>query len=507
MKSLVYLTSHQLKNKFFELLKSPFRLILSLGFVLLLVMNLSVESISGSGSRSISEFYAIIFIFYILCFVSEVSKGFDRGGTMFGLCDVSFLFLSPIKPTAVLLHGMLGRLGSSMWMGLIFVYQFALLKSNYPIDLREIIFAVSGYGITAFLSQLTGMMVYFYTCGQESKIKKSKSVFYALCFSFLFLFLSRLDFSFLTLTHAAEVLTKPSMMLFPVAGWALAVFVGIAQGQIALCLFGFLMCLTFAVACFMLLSFSKHGYYEDVLLSAEKNADRKGVSEVKIDKRTLGKNKSGLRAGWGASAVLFKHLLENRRTKTTLISSTSLIYLALIGVYGLVFKGDATMLFTMSCTTGVFTVLSGRWLKELTLHHIYLIPEPPVKKLFFMLPELFPKIIAESVLQFLLIGFILKFSTSVIISMCIARITFCFLLLSSAMLVSGIFREKEKNNIFASVCIFVSMIFAVPSVTVLLSLLTFGFGYSSAFIAMAAVNVSVSAIVLFFSRNLLKFKA
>ncbi len=504
MRSLIYLSSRRVKNKLLELLHKPGKLILSLMFVTVLVMNLSIERISASGSRPISEFYAIVFAFYIICFVTQVSNGFSRGGAIFTLSDVSFLFMSPVKPTAVLFHGMMGRLGTSLWMGLAFVYQFSLLRSFYPVGVRDMFVAVIGYGAIVFLSQLAGMLVYFFSCGDEIKTTVARRVLYALIFVFAVLLAAECDFGSFGLTSVSESLTRPAMMLFPVAGWVFAIVKGVLEGKAAIVTAGAVVSVVFVAATFVILSVSKHGYYEDVLITAEKNAELSESGRVTVRRRKAKSVSGGIGKGKGVSVFYHKHRLENRRSGTSLFSSVTFYYLLLIGVYGFVFRSDAATLFILSCMIGIHTVLSGRWLKELTMPWIYTVPGSPSGKLFFILPELLPKVIAESILQGVLIAFICKSETVMTAVFILARISFCFLLTASALFTSKIMREREKSNVFVMLCMFFGMLFSVPSLVAVFGLLYFGMGTVIAFVALTAVNTVAGFAVLFMSRNLLR---
>lgn len=502
MKSLVYLSVCRYKNKLFELVRSPFKFILTSGFVALTVLNLFVDSFGHSGTRPVGEFYAIIFVFYICSFVMQSSKGFSHGGTMFSFTDVNFLFLSPVKPSSVLFHGMLGQLGSSLWMGLVFIYQFALLRSFYPVSVKEMLVCVLCFGAVTFLSQLTGMLIYFFTCGEEVKVKKAKTAYFSVLIAFIALCLSGLDVTSLSVSGAALAVTSDYMKLFPVAGWIFAFVEGILEGRAVMCLAGAVISVLFVVATFVALSKAKHGYYEDVLLTAEKTTVSKQSVKAPSD---VGASSKGIGRGEGVSVIFFKHLLENRRSKSLLFSPSALFYLVVIAVYALVFKSSMLALFVMSCTASILTVLSGRWIKELTMPYIYILPGNAVRKLFFMLPEMLPKVLAESILQCAVIGFFCKLGVKTIIALTVARIAFSFVLMGSALITARFFREKEKNNVFAAVCIFAGLVAALPSVGCAMPVTFYGFGLINAFFVMAAVNVVVGFILLFFARKLLNF--
>ena len=504
MSALVYLNLCKYKNKLLELLHKPLKLILTLGFVLLLVMNFSVGNASASGTRPLSEWGAIILGFYVLCFVTEAVKGFQSGGSMFDMADVNFLFVSPLKGASVLSAGMFSRFGTSLWMGLAFIYQFALLRSYYPITPALMLAAVIGYGVVAFLSQLAGMLIYFYTCGEAERVKKAKTVFYGLCIAFFGVFALRLFASGLSLTSAVRLFTSGFMKLFPVAGWVYSIVDGIYKNEYAFSVAGLFVCVAFVAVCFYVFTRSRHGYYEDVLLSAEKNTEAKNegraIRNVKIKTGV-----SGLKKGRGASALLYKHMLENRRTKSALVSPASFFYLVLIGVYGFIFKGDFTMLFSLSCMVSFLPVLSGRWLRELTMPHVYLIPEPAVKKLFYILVEMLPKILTEGALQCGLIAYICRLSPMMFALMCVARLSVSSVLTGTALLVSRILREREKNTAFLAASVAPGVLLLVPSVLVCVLALNYGMGLGIGFLMMSAVNLIISAVLIFASRNILKF--
>lgn len=503
MSPLAYLTLHKAKNKLFELFRKPLKLIVTLAFIALIVMNFSLSGSVASGQRPLVEFKAIILAFYILCFVTESRKGFLSGGTMFSLTDVNLLFMSPLKPFLILFYGMLSRLGSSLFMALAFVYQFTLLRSYYPITPEDMLTAVAGYAAVVFLSQLTGMLIYFYTCGDAVKIKKAKAVLYSVCGFFAILCAVRLLSSeVLSLTSLALSATSLPVSFFPVAGWVFTAVDGFLLSDTLKLSFGLLPCVIFCVVVFVILAFSRHGYYEDVLLSAEKNADAR-ASENMQSVAKIRRNAGALK-GFGASVIFRKHMLENRRTKSSLLTPTSIFYLVLLGVYGFLFDGDFTMLFSLSCMVSFLPVLSGKWLKELTLPHIYLIPEPPVKKLFYMLFEMLPKVAAESILQCALISLLCDLGLISFVAVTQARASVSFVLMASALLMARIFREKEKNNIFIAMSVLPGIIFILPSVFAFIVTLNFMMSYIIAFAVMSAVNAAVSLLLLFFARNLLK---
>lgn len=407
MSALFYLALIKGKNKLVELLHKPLKLILTFGFAALLVMNFTLSENSPSGVRPIYEYWLIILAFYLICFVVEIRKSLKSGGSMFSLSDVNLIFTSPIKPSAVLVYGMLSRLGSSLFMSLAFVYQFALLRSFYPVTYKHMLVAVAGYAAVVVLSQLAGMLV----------------------------------------------------------------------------------------------AFSSKGHYEDAVLSAAKKEGDKNEASTSV-KVKIKNNGRGLGGGNGASVFFRVHMLENRRTKTSLFSPTSLFYLVFIAVYGFIFNEGLFLLFFLSCMVSFLPVLSGKWIKELSMPYIHLVPESPTKKLFYILSEMLIKVFAESAVQCALIGFICRLGLAVTVMLIIARLTVGFVMIATALLTARIFREKEKNSVFLAMSILPGLLFLLPSIIAFAVMLTFGMGLFLSFAAMAAVNMIVAPVILFFARNI-----
>ena len=504
MNALVFLTFAKIKNKLLAFLKKPLKLIVVILFFLVIVMNFSVEHSHTVSTQPVHEFYAIIFAFYLLCFTVEAKKGFHSGGTMFSMADVNLLFISPLKSTLILFYGMLSRFGSSFFMELAFVSQFALLSNFYAITAYDVIISVVGYGLIAFLSQLTAMLVYCFHCGDAVRLKKIKALFYGIYLAFISAFAFRFfaDGEF-SLSAAAKALDFTALKFFPVAGWVFAAAEGLMLGKSLMAVVGLLPCLAFVALGFYFLAFASDGYYEDVLLSAEKKenqpTDSASISAVRVRE----KDKSLIK-GEGASAFFYKHRLENRRTKSSLLSPSSLFYLAFIAIYGFVLKSDFIVIFSFSCMAAFVPVLSGRWLREVNMPYIFMIPASPIKKLFYILPEMLPKIITESVLQCALIGYIFSFGAVTVAALVVSRISISLVLICCALVVARIFHEKEKNNIFLVMGIIPGIVFLVPSIAVCVAVIDYGFGLVTGFALMSVTNLAVSLVLLFFARNLLK---
>ena len=75
-------------------------------------------------------------------------------------------------------------------------------------------------------------------------------------------------------------------------------------------------------------------------------------------------------------------------------------------------------------------------------------------------------------------------------------------MIATALLTARVFREKEKNSVFLAMSILPGLLFLLPSIIAFAVMLTFGMGLFLSFAAMAAVNMIVAPVILFFARNI-----
>ena len=84
--------------------------------------------------------------------------------------------------------------------------------------------------------------------------------------------------------------------------------------------------------------------------------------------------KTGLGKGWGASAIFYKHKVENRRSGVFFFSNMSLLFAAIIIVASVFMKDTGLVgIFAFATYMQLFTVALGRFNRELIKPYIYLI--------------------------------------------------------------------------------------------------------------------------------------
>ncbi|CCX37226.1 putative uncharacterized protein [Clostridium sp. CAG:1013] len=218
--------------------------------------------------------------------------------------------------------------------------------------------------------------------------------------------------------------------------------------------------------------------------------------------------KSGLGKGWGASAIYYKHRVENRRSGVLLISNMSLLFCVIILVFSFFMREEGIVpVFAFATYMQLFSVALGRFNRELIKPYIYLIPEPPLKKLLYALKESLLTDAMEALVLFVIVGLVMGASPVEIIFCVLARISFALLFTAGNVLVERVFGMVSSKALIFLFYFLALLLMAVPGIVlaVVLSVVVPVFTVAVALAGMTAVNVVIGVLVLWLCRNLLQY--
>ena len=525
MKSpLVYLTATKLKNQLIAVVKSPAKLI----YAVILVALFALTAFSGSAYdleelRNPQELTAIMVLFYTMMFLMVFASGSSSSNSpMFTLSDVTLLFPAPMSSNKILVYGLVRQLGLSLVLGFFILFQYSWMHGAYGIGPAGLVLIIVGYAITLFFAQLASMASYVRTSGME---RAGKTVRYCVfgaaalygvwavlsCREDLLALANGDSYEPLLEKGAAFFATIPGI-LFPVSGWAAGLVSGIFAGNWLLVgLSVGLLAALFALLLGLILT-CKNNYYEDVLSTAETaqsaiTAQKEGqLNEVVPKNVKVGK--TGLGKGWGASAIYYKHRVENRRSGVFLFSNMSLIFMAVI-IGCSFFMRDAGLvgIFAFATYMQLFSVALGRFNRELIKPYIYLIPEPPLKKLLYAIKESLLSDTWEAILIFLVVGVIVGASPLEIVCCMVARVSFALLFTAGNVCVERVFGMVQSKTLIFLFYFLVLLLMAIPGIVacVVCSILLPALEIAAGLLGMAVVNGAIAVLVLWLCRNLLQY--
>jgi hypothetical protein len=162
--------------------------------------------------------------------------------------------------------------------------------------------------------------------------------------------------------------------------------------------------------------------------------------------------------------------------------------------------------FAMATYMQIFTVMLGRFNRELTKPYIYLVPEPPLKRLLWSLAELLPSSFVEALVIFVPVGLILDLGFFDILLCVLARLSFAFLFTAGNIVVERLWGGVTSRMLVVLLYFAAASLLAAPGI-VLAVWLTGVLGESVAvlLLALTAANIPASLLALFLCRNMLEY--
>jgi len=471
MSSLVFLLVRSAKNSFLELLRKPGKLILW-SLVLLGIGGIFVLSLfTGESAENLLDpawLKGILFLLVAFFMAAAIRKGLSNGDVIFEMSDVNLLFVSPVSSRLILLYGILRMAKMAFLAGFFILFQSNSLRSGFGLGFDAVLLVLLGFILAVSLLQILSLLIYSLTNGNPARKRSVRllatAIFLPLAATIGVQFAKTGD----PLLALENALGSPFLTWTPVAGWAsegvAALIAGDAAGGL---LFLGLLALSGALL-ILYIALSNPDYYEDVLVATETAFEKKRViaegqigteasssKKVKVVKTGIG--------GWGAKAIFYKHMRESFRSQRLgLWGWPSLLLVAGAAVTSLFLGGKGgeggklLVLLQILMWAQIFLIGTGRGLKELYLHYIYLIPESSFRKIVWSNLEIAFKVLVETLAVFGVAGLIMKEPLLLIAAAIAAYTLFSFLLLG----VNYLSLRWTGTNISAGLLVFI-YIFAV----------------------------------------------
>ncbi len=560
MNALAYSLRKQCKNLLLNLKNHPSQAVLAIVLVALMLFSLlgpQSAPVPETGYRDTAELGAGVFLLYMIFFILMANNGFGSGASMYSMADVNLLFETPIRPTTILSYGLIRQMGTSLLACIFIIFQYSWLHNLYGISIGFVVVVLLCFAAVIMCGQMTAMLIYSKTSADDRVKRIWRAVFYAVFLLFFavcaYFILQRREEGFFN--AAVGVFNTAAAAFFPAAGWMKAAAIGVMEGEWLPVLLGIGGTVGFMAAVVFLIARSNTDYYEDVLAATEVAhsaivARKQGGMNEPVPKNVK-VGKIGIGKGRGASAVYYKQLVERRRGGLFLIDRMSLIFIAITIVTSVIIgmgmdmegetadgaeasspavvsvAGEAVALpegaeesldlnpavisaLAMSVYMQMFSSTMGRFAKELRLPYLYMIPESPFKKLLYCIRESASTLIAEGVLLWVPLYFLLKMDLPTAVCCVISRVFFGYLFI-----VANIFIERFMSSmpkVFSTIFYFLfAVLLLIPGAVggiaagAALSAVAGLPLMATALIAVSLVNAAVSLLFLYISRNMLVY--
>ena len=399
MKALLYLTRRSFINNLKKAVKKPASLlviIICIVYAIFVAVMLGqlVTKVHFSSAKGLT---IIITLWTLYIFLSNFASYASKKGVLFKPSHAHFVFTAPISPKKILLH--------SAWMN----YLLTIVVSILFLIAGLTVFGIPPWKmILFFLVECVvetvfevSVMIFLYTNDKiPAKVMKGVStgikVFLVAVAVVIVVYFKKQGIS---LETAAAFFDWPGLQMIPVVGWNIAAYRLILLGPDMLnVICTVLYLLTVAGMILAAIRMKCDGdYYEDAAKFADDYAEmrkRKVNGEMVMG---IGEKKKRFRRvndtfkGTGAKAIFYRQLLEYKKEKYFIFSKMTLLCLAIAVLLSRVMKDSAMksgmpemyMLGIIMYMTLILTGDLGKWENELKTPYLFLIPDSPVRKLWY----------------------------------------------------------------------------------------------------------------------------
>lgn len=441
MSSFAFLLTRSVKNSFLELLRKPAKLLLWVlviaGIGGLFILSMFTRQ-SADSFLDIVWLKGILFLLVLLFVVIAIQKGLANGDVIFNMNDVNLLFVSPVSPRSILMYGIVRMAKMSFLAGFFILFQGNSLGSGFGVGFSAVLTVLLGFMLAVSLLQILSLLIYSLTNGKPARKLAVRLIAVAVflpLIAYLGVQFARTGDPLLALENT---LRSSFTAWTPVAGWAAEGAVSLISGDMGSGLLFFGLLVLAGALLILYIALSNPDYYEDVLVATETAFEKKRVlSEGQINPeasstKKVKVSKTGI-GGLGASAVFYKHLRESfRSNRLGLWGIPSIIMVlgtALMSFFLRGEEGGILILLQILMWTQIFLIGTGRGLKELYTHYIYLIPESSFRKIVWSNLEIAFKVLVESLAIFCISGLIMGEPVLLIVAAILVYTLFSFLLL------------------------------------------------------------------------------
>lgn len=395
----MYLTKRSLMNNLKKAVHKPstlIALIFAIVYGIFIVFSLGTLAVTIR-MDSVRGLLIILTVWSIYATLGNFMAYSSRKGIIFKPGHAHFVFTAPISPKLVLLNSawMNYLVSTILWIvlaiGGLTVFQVAPWK--------VLLFFLIGCVMELALE--VAIMVFLYTNDRlpEKLMKGIRIAIKVILIGFTLLIVLYFRKNGMSVESASAFIDWEVLQMIPVIGWQIAVYRLILLGPTLLnvicsCLYAVTVILAVAAVWRMRCD---GGYYEEAAKFADDYAELKkrqkngeAVFSIGGRKRKFRQIKERINAK-GAKAIFYRQLLEYKKEKFFIFSKVTLI--AVVIAFFLCYtlrdtaeESGVAELFLLGVIAYMSIVMSGylgKWENELKNPYLYLIPDTPMKKLWY----------------------------------------------------------------------------------------------------------------------------
>ncbi|MGH4139015.1 putative ABC exporter domain-containing protein [Clostridium sp.] len=509
MKPLIYILKKSVKNRLLELKRKPAKII---GYVIIFIL-LSITLIFNGGTKGKQKildpalYNAIVGVVIILFTAPDLYSSINNGATFFRGADINLVFTSPVSPQKVLIYGFIKQIYTSFIAVFFVLFQGPTLYRFSNIKSYGVIVAVLGLFLMLIFNSVLKILLYSVASKNKKNKLLLKSTFKILGAAAVIAYFIEL---YITKSPSKAIITTlniPAISYIPVYGWVRSIIMSSMTGIGPTFFVYIALIMAFGALCSYIVYSIKLDYYEDVLASTQLketaiSATRNGEKIfMQTGKKTRVRKVLYNRKGKFASAILWRQILEYKKTGFAFINIGSIMYtiIAITAGFFSPLKDLRLILGGMIYLQLIFTFAS-KWQKDLSNPYIYMLPDHAFKKVIYATAVDNFKNFIDGTIVFVITGLLFKSSILLIFLNIIA-----FVSIGSLFIYGGILTRRilgsGKNLVFTAFIRMAILILILAPGIVLLAALYNSVGMLIAYITFIGYNLIFSSLILFLGKG------
>ncbi len=401
MRGLVYLYQRTIINRIRFALKRPVSYIMGAFIVFYAVMMFfSFQTMVEEGRLgSVENMVTIISGIILLLIPGNIIAYSKRKGLIFRPSEVHFVFSAPVSPKMVLMFAGVKSFAVNILIGIIIAVLGVLW---FEVGILQ---ALAFFIFFAVFESILEASLIIFCYGNERLGEKFFKCLVVVMFSFMGVIAGVAVFLLMTKEPSFQLIqdyfAMPVIQLVPIVGWTIALIRLLFLGADTISLIGTVLYLLSVVLVFIAARKMKctGAYYEDAMKFADdyqkiRQNQKKGIANVPWKRKQKLREATVEYKGTFAKAIYFRQILEYKKNPTFIFGWNSLLCFGLgIAIAAVGYFNDAVNEFgpgkifiipgVVAYVTFIFTGYATKWSKELENPYTYLIPDTPLRKVWY----------------------------------------------------------------------------------------------------------------------------
>lgn len=513
MKALVYLYLQRIKGNIRNVFSKPSSGIFA-GFMILLYGGLFIGVIiNGNEALSMyninnvntSIFIGIGFTAMMVCVMLMQSRK-----SLFTENDAFYLFAGPFKRSHIMQFIMSQSIVNALMCGAVSLFIMMMMGNDLQYTIPFIVLTFLSHCLVYLF--FTTLYYYVYLLYIRDEKYKHLSLYVVGFFAIVLIGIIVAVWAengFVLNDIAWKFLASKLFYIVPLFGWIKMTLVSYIAGDMVLMCTGILLMLIACGVIYYLMVTFKGDFIEKAMQDAVEFTAR--YKEMKAGGRTSLKDKKirevkSKAFREGAGAILSKNLLLMKKSNTFL-SYQDFIFIGIYLVISLIMDLGFGFFMYMMLFWLFISIQNAEFMREMDNYQIYLIPDTPLRKLWYLLAPYFLKYVVLAVVPIIIGSVLLHAQFNELIQYYVMLAGYACLFISASVLATRVLKSRNNPTLENMLRMLVILAASLPSIILVIAIIAWDLPafqmITSISVVTLLMNFVISALIIYSCRNMM----